>query len=314
MKGRLLVFSGSSNKELARKVCDYLTIPLSACQISRFPDGEIDVKVGEDVRGSDVFVVQSTCPPVNENIMELLILIDCFRRASADRITAVIPYYGYARQDRKAEGRVPITAKLVANMISAGGADRVLSMDLHAAQIQGFFDIPMDHLFASPVLVDYIKRLDLQNLIIVSPDIGGVKMARAYAKRLGVEIAIVDKRRIGAEETEVMHIVGSVEGRNVVLLDDIISTGTSIANAAKVCRERGAKSVYIMATHAIFAKNCADKLAASGAKEVIVTDTVPVPEEKRKALPNLKILTIANLLGETINRIHRAESVSQLFV
>jgi ribose-phosphate pyrophosphokinase len=314
MKGRLLVFSGNSNKELARKVCDYLTIPLAACQINRFPDGEIDVKVGEDVRGADIFVVQSTCPPVNENIMELLILIDCFRRASADRITAVIPYYGYARQDRKAEGRVPITAKLVANMISAGGANRVLSMDLHAAQIQGFFDIPMDHLFASPVLVDYIKRLDLQNLMIVSPDIGGVKMARAYAKRLGVEIAIVDKRRMGAEETEVMHIVGNVEGRNVILLDDIISTGTSIANAAKVCRERGAKSVYIMATHAIFAKNCVDKLAASGAKEVIVTDTVPVPEEKRKALPNLKILTIANLLGETINRIHRAESVSQLFV
>jgi ribose-phosphate pyrophosphokinase len=314
MKGRLLVFGGTASRELARKVCDYLNIPLANASINRFPDGEIDVKANEDVRGSDVFVIQSTCPPVNENIMELLIQIDCFRRASADRITAVIPYYGYARQDRKAEGRVPITAKLIANLISTSGADRVLAMDLHAAQIQGFFDIPMDHLFASPVLVDYIKRLDLSNLLIVSPDIGGVKMARAYAKRLDVEIAIVDKRRIGAEETEVMHLVGNVEGRNVVLLDDIISTGTSIANAARACKKHGARSVYLMATHAVFSKGCAEKLAACDAKEIIVTDTIPVTDEKRKALPNLKVLTIASLLGETISRIHKAESVSQLFL
>jgi ribose-phosphate pyrophosphokinase len=314
MKGRLQVFAGNASRDLARQVCDYLNIPLAGCQVGRFPDGEIDVKVNEDVRGADVFVIQSTCPPVNEHIMELLILIDCFRRASADRITAVIPYYGYARQDRKAEGRVPITAKLVANMISTSGADRALAMDLHAAQIQGFFDIPMDHLFASPVVVQYLRQLDLANMTIVSPDVGGVKMARAYAKRLEAELAIIDKRRIGAEETEVMHVVGNIEGRNVVLLDDVISTGTSIAHAVKACRDHGAKSVYICATHPVFSRGCVEKLAACGARELIVTDTVPVPEEKRKVLPNLKILSIANLLGETIHRIHRAESVSQLFV
>jgi ribose-phosphate pyrophosphokinase len=314
MTGRLLVFGGSANRELARKVCEYLNIPPASAHISRFPDGEIDVKVNEDVRGADVFVLQSTCPPVSENLMELLIMIDCLRRASADRITAVIPYYGYARQDRKAEGRVPITAKLVANMITVSGAQRVLAMDLHAAQIQGFFDIPMDHLFASPVLVEYIRRLDLADLTIVSPDIGGVKMARAYAKRLGASLAIVDKRREGPAETEVMHMVGEVKDRNVVLLDDIISTGTSIVNAVKACRDKSAKSVYICATHAVLSPGCAEKMAACGAREIAVTDTVPMPDEKRRILPGLRILSVANLLGETINRIHRAESVSQLFL
>lgn len=314
MKGRLLVVSGSSNRALAQKICDYLNIPLANAQCNRFPDGEVDVKVNEDVRGADVFVIQSTCPPVNENIMEMLILIDCLKRASADRITAVIPYFGYARQDRKAEGRVPISAKLVANLIEAAGAQRVLAMDLHAPQIQGFFDVPMDHLFASPVMIDYIRRLEISNLMIVSPDIGGVKMVRAYAKRMEVDIAIIDKRRVTGTDVEVTHIVGNVEGKNVVILDDIISTGTSIALAARVCKEHGARDVYIMATHPVFAGKCAEKLAASGAKEIIVTDTIPLPEEKVRQLPNLKVLSVANLFGEAIRRIHRSESVSALFV
>lgn len=314
MKGRLLVVSGTSNRALAQKICDYLNIPPASAQCHRFPDGEVDIKVNEDVRGADVFVIQSTCPPVNENIMEMLILIDCLKRASADRVTAVIPYFGYARQDRKAEGRVPISAKLVANLIEAAGAQRVLAMDLHAPQIQGFFDVPMDHLFASPVMIDYIRQLEIANLMMVSPDIGGVKMVRAYAKRMEVDFAIIDKRRVTGTDVEVTHIVGNVEGKNVVILDDIISTGTSIAQAAKVCKEHGAKDVYIMATHAIFAGTCVEKLAATGAKEIVVTDTIPLPEQKAKQLPNLRILSVANLFGEAIRRIHRSESVSALFV
>ncbi|MBV8881286.1 MAG: ribose-phosphate pyrophosphokinase, partial [Planctomycetaceae bacterium] len=213
MKNSLLVFAGNANKPLAKKVCDYLSLPLGKIEISRFPDGEIDMKILEDVRGADVYVIQPTCPPVNENLMELLIMVDCLRRASAERITAVIPYFGYARQDRKAEGRVPISAKLVANIITASGATRALAVDLHAAQLQGFFDIPMDHLYAAPVLVEYFRQLNIKDLTIVSPDVGGIKMARAYAKRLNADLAIVDKRRSGPTETEVMHIIGDVEGR-----------------------------------------------------------------------------------------------------
>jgi ribose-phosphate pyrophosphokinase len=312
MKKGLIVFSGGANRPLAQQVCQFLNLDPGKVEISRFPDGEIDMKVLEDVRGADVYVMQSTCAPVNENLMELLILIDCLRRASAERITAVLPYFGYARQDRKAEGRVPISAKLVANLITAAGATRALSVDLHAPQIQGFFDIPMDHLYAAPVLLDHFKRMGLKDVTVVSPDVGGIKMARAYAKRLNADLAIVDKRRSGPTETEVMHVIGEVGGRNVILVDDMISTGTSITEAARACRKEGAKDIYICATHAVLAGKAVEKLAKAPIKEVVVTDTIPL-DGKEKDLPNLRVLTIANLLGEAIRRIHHSESVSTLF-
>ncbi|HLY73427.1 MAG TPA: ribose-phosphate pyrophosphokinase [Planctomycetota bacterium] len=311
MKNSLLVFSGNANRALAKKVCDYLGLPLGKIEISRFPDGEIDMKILEDVRGADVYVIQPTCPPVNENLMELLIMVDCLRRASAERITAVIPYFGYARQDRKAEGRVPISAKLVANVITAAGVSRALAVDLHAAQLQGFFDIPMDHLYAAPVLVDYFRRLDLKDLTIVSPDVGGIKMARAYAKRLNADLAIVDKRRSGPTEIEAMHVIGEVKDRNVILVDDMISTATSITEAAKVCRKKGAKEIYICGTHAVLAGKAVEKLQKAPVKEVVVTDTIPLDG---KEFSNLRVLSIANLLGEAIRRIHHSESVSSLFL
>jgi len=311
VKNSLLVFSGNANKPLAKKVCDYLSLPLGKIEIRRFPDGEIDMKIMEDVRGADVYVIQPTCPPVNENLMELLIMVDCLRRASAERITAVIPYFGYARQDRKAEGRVPISAKLVANVITAAGVSRALAVDLHAAQLQGFFDIPMDHLYAAPVLVDYFRRLDLKDLTIVSPDVGGIKMARAYAKRLNADLAIVDKRRSGPTEIEAMHVIGEVKDRNVILVDDMISTATSITEAAKVCRKKGAKDIYICGTHAVLAGKAVEKLQKAPVKEVVVTDTIPLDG---KEFGNLRVLSIANLLGEAIRRIHHSESVSSLFL
>ena len=311
MKNPFAVFCGSANETLAKKVCEYLSLPLGRLQFSRFPDGEIDLKLLEDVRGADVYVIQPTCPPVNEHLMEMLILIDCLRRASAERITAVIPYFGYARQDRKAEGRVPISAKLVANLITTSGAHRALSVDLHAAQLQGFFDIPMDHLYAAPVLVDYFRRLELKDLTIVSPDVGGIKMARAYAKRLNAGLAIVDKRRSGPSETEVMHVIGEVGGRNLILVDDMISTGTSISEAAKACRKEGAKDIYICGTHAVLSGKAVEKLSKAPVKEVVVTDTIPTAG---KEFPTLRVLSIANLLGEAIRRIHHSESVSSLFL
>jgi ribose-phosphate pyrophosphokinase len=312
VKKGLAVFTGNANRVLARKVADYLSLTLGKAEISRFPDGEIDLKVAEDVRGADVYVLQPTCPPVNENLMELLILIDCLRRASAERITAVIPYFGYARQDRKAEGRVPISAKLVANLITAAGASRCLSVDLHAPQIQGFFDIPTDHLYAAPVLVEHFRQLQLKDLTVVSPDVGGIKMARAYAKRLAAGLAICDKRRSGPTETEVMHVIGDVAKRNVVLVDDMISTGTSISEAARACRTHGAKDIYICATHAVLAGSAVEKLSKAPIKEVVVTDTIPL-DGKEKQLENLRVLSIANLVGEAIRRIHHSESVSSLF-
>jgi ribose-phosphate pyrophosphokinase len=311
MKNSLVVFSGSANKALSKRVTDYLNIPLASAEISKFPDGEFDVKVLEDVRGADVYIIQPTCPPVNDSLMELLILIDCLRRASAERITAVVPYFGYARQDRKAEGRVPITAKLAANLITAAGASRGLSVDLHAAQIQGFFDIPWDHLFAAPVLIDYIRRLELRDLVVVTPDVGGIKMARAYAKRLAAGLAIVDKRRSGPTETEVMHVIGEVKGKTVILVDDMISTGTSITEAARACVSHGAREVYLCATHPVFAGSAVEKIRKAAIKEVVVSDTIPLDG---KEFPNLKVLSIANLLGEAIRRIHKSESVSSLFV
>jgi ribose-phosphate pyrophosphokinase len=311
MKNPFVVFSGSANEPLARKVCEYLGLPLGKAQFGRFPDGEIDLRIQEDVRGADVYVIQPTCPPVNEHLMELLILIDCLRRASSERITAVLPYFGYARQDRKAEGRVPISAKLVANLITTAGAHRALAVDLHAAQLQGFFDIPMDHLYANPVLVEYFKRMEIKDLTVVSPDVGGIKMARAYAKRLNADLAICDKRRSGPTETEVMHVIGEVGGRNVVLVDDMISTATSITEAARACRKHGAKDIFICATHAVLSGKAVEKLAKAPIKEVVVTDTIPV---HGKEFPTLKVLSIATLLGEAIRRIHHSESVSSLFL
>ena len=310
MKKGLLVFSGGANPTLSTKVCKFLGLDPGKIEINRFPDGEIDMKIMEDVRGADVYVIQSTCPPVNENLMELLIMIDCLRRASAERITAVIPYFGYARQDRKAEGRVPITAKLVANLITAAGATRALAVDLHAHQIQGFFDIPMDHLYAAPVLIKHFRSLNVPDPVVVSPDVGGIKMARAYAKRLNAGLAICDKRRSGPTETEVMHVIGEVKNKTVILVDDMISTGTSISEAARTCRAHGANDIYLCATHAVFSGSAAEKIRKAQVRETVVTDTIPVDG---KDPGQLKVLSIAELLGEAIRRIHQAESVSSLF-
>ncbi len=310
----LKVFSGNSNPGLAKKICDYLDIPLGDAYIGRFPDGEIDVKVNEDIRGTDVFLIQSVCPPVNENLMELLVLIDCVKRASAARITAVIPYYGYARKDRKDEGRVPITAKLVANLITTAGVDRVLAMDLHAAQIQGFFDIPVDHIYAFPVLANYYKELDIPEVIVVSPDVGGIKIAKAYSKKLNIRMAVVDKRRIGPEETEIGFVIGEVEGKNVIMIDDIIATGGSIVQAAKVLKDKGAKDIYVGTTHPILCGSASEKLATAPIKEVAVTDTIPLNDRAKALGKKIRVLSVAELLGEAIKRIHTNQSVSALFV
>jgi ribose-phosphate pyrophosphokinase len=311
-KNRLQVFSGSANPDLARRIAKHLDIPLGGAEISRFPDGEFDIKVVDDVRGCDIYIVQPTCPPVNENLMELLILIECIRRASAERITAVIPYFGYARQDRKAEGRVPITAKLVANLLTTAGASRVLTVDLHAAQIQGFFDIPVDHLYAAPVVMDHFQKMKLDNVVVVSPDVGGIKMARAYAKRLGAELAIVDKRRSGPSETEAVHVIGNVQGRNAILVDDMITTATSITEAAKALRAHGVKDVWLCATHAVLAGRSVEKIRKAEASGTVVTDSIPIGNKNEDNL--FTVLSIAGLLGEAVRRIHRGESVSSLFV
>ena len=305
------VFSGTSNPELSKQIAEYLKIPLRKATISRFPDGEIWVKIDEDVRGRDIFVVQSTCSPPNENLMELLIFIDTLRRASARRITAVLPYYGYARQDRKDQPRVPITAKLTANLICTAGADRVLTVDLHASQVQGFFDIPVDHLFAVNVLVDYFLKMDFKDLVVVSPDVGGIKMARAYAKKLGAELAIVDKRRLNQSSTEVMHIMGDVKGKNAILIDDIIATAGSLVEAAATLRKHGCKDIYASVTHPVLSGPAIERIEKSELKGIIVCNTIPL--ENHKKHPKIKCLSIAPLLGEAIKRIHAEESVSSLF-
>jgi ribose-phosphate pyrophosphokinase len=305
----LLVFSGNSNKSLAERICAYLGIPMGDAQVGRFPDGEISVKIQSDVRGADVFVVQSTCAPVNDHLMELLIMIDALKRASSARITAVIPYFGYARQDRKDEGRVPISAKLAANLIEASGANRVLTIDLHAAQIQGFFDIPLDHLYAMRVFAKYVRKLELQDLVVASPDVGGMKTAWTYAKRFGARLAVVEKRRTSAENVEVGFVIGDVEGKNVILVDDLIATGGTIAKAAKLLREKGAREVFIMATHPVFCGRAIEKLREAPVKEIIVTDTIPVTAQ----IERLNVLSVAELLGEAVHRIHTNKSVSLLF-
>ncbi|HWB13623.1 MAG TPA: ribose-phosphate pyrophosphokinase [Pirellulales bacterium] len=311
----LKIFSGRANRDLTVRICDYLGLSVGAISIGNFPDGEISCKVDEDVRGRDVFLVQPTCPPVNENLMELLIMIDSCMRASAERITAVIPYYGYARQDRKDEGRVPITAKLVANLITRAGANRVLAMDLHAAQIQGFFDVPVDHLYAAPVLNDHFARMKLneEDVVVVSPDEGSTKRALWHAKRLGTRLAIVDKRRSSAEKTRQENIIGaSVEGKIALMFDDMISTAGSICGAAKKVHEAGAREVHVAATHGVLCGKAIENIEKAPIKSMVITDTIPLPPEKK--LPNIQVLTVAHLLGEAIKRIHRNESVSRLFV
>ncbi|MGA2030717.1 MAG: ribose-phosphate pyrophosphokinase [Thermoguttaceae bacterium] len=309
------LFAGRAHPELALKVCNYLGLPLGRAIMGSFPDGEISCKIDEDVRGRDVFILQPTCPPVNENLMELLIMIDSFKRASADRITAVIPYFGYARQDRKDEGRVPITAKLVANLITRAGADRVLAMDLHAAQIQGFFDIPTDHLYATPVIDEYFRAMNLneEDLVVVSPDEGSIKRALAHMVRLGGHLAIIDKRRSSAENTRQAHVIGSqVEGKVALIFDDMISTGSSICGAAQVMRDAGARMVYLAATHGLLVGGAVERLQQAPIDGLLITDTIPLAPEK--VIPKITVLSVAPLLGEAIKRIHSNESVSRLFV
>ena len=307
---RFKVLSGTAHPELAREICEHLDTRLAKTLIRRFPDGEIDLKIDEDMRGGDVFVVQPTCPPVNENLMELLLMVDALRRASSDRITAVIPYFGYARKDRKDEGRVPISAKLVANMIVTAGAHRVVTIDLHAQQIQGFFDVPVDHLYGKPALLREVRRLGLDNLVVCSPDVGGVKLARAWARSLEADLAIVDKRRLEASRTVVENVIGEVAGRNVLLVDDMISTAGSITEATRILKERGAERVYIVATHGVFCGPAFERLEKSPAEGVLVSNTIPVPPERPHLL---RTVTIAPLLARAIGRIHREESVSALF-
>jgi ribose-phosphate pyrophosphokinase len=314
MNGELKLFSGRAHARLAEHIANYLDIPLGKISINAFPDGEIIARVEEDVRGREVFIVQPTCPPVNDNLMELLVVIDSFKRASAGRITAVIPYYGYARQDRKDVGRVPITAKLVANLIEKAGVDRVVTMDLHSGAIQGFFDVPVDHLIAAPVINGYFLSLELprRDLVVVSPDEGAIKRCIPHQERLADGLAIVDKRRASATRTEQANLIGSrMDGKIALLIDDMITTGGSIAGAAEIVKRYGAREIYVCATHPVLCGEATKKLRESAIDHLIVCDTIPVPPEKR--LPNMKVLSIAPLLGEAIKRIFRQESVSMLF-
>lgn len=310
----LKIFSGRANQDLALKICQHLHLEPAAITLGKFPDGENYCKLDEDVRGRDVFLVQPSSPPVNDNLFELLIMIDCCKRASAERITAVIPYYGYARQDRKDEGRVPITAKLAANLIVRAGADRVLTMDLHAAQIQGFFDVPVDHLYAAPVLNEYFKERGLtgDKIVVVSPDEGSIKRALGHSKRLGGKLAIVDKRRTNALEVRQSAIIGGpVKGKVALLFDDMISTAGSIVGAAQLVHEQGAKEIHIAATHGVLCGPAIERIREAPVDSLVVTDTIPVPPEKQ--LPNMIQLTVAPLLAEAIKRIHHDQSISELF-
>ena len=312
---QLQVFSGRANPELAKKICKFMGIELADCRFSTFPDGEFHCKI-QDVRGRDVFIVQPTCPQVNDNLMELLIMIDTCLRASAERITAVVPYYGYARQDRKDEGRVPITAKLVANMITRAGADRVLTMDLHAAQIQGFFDVPVDHLYAGSVLNEHFLSLNIptKDIVIVSPDEGSIKRAVGHAKRIGGELAILDKRRLSADKIVQENIIGGpVEGKVALLFDDMISTAGSICGAAELVKKKGAKEIHVAASHGVLAGKAVERLKKAPLDSIVVTDSIPISAEKAAQLPNLKVLSIAPMMGEAIRRIHQHKSISDIF-
>jgi ribose-phosphate pyrophosphokinase len=311
--GELKLFSGSAHPDLAREIAHHLSLPMGQCRLRRFPDTEVSFQIDENIRGTDVFIVQPTCAPVDEHIMELLIMIDAFRRSSAARITAVIPYYGYARQDRKDKPRVPISAKLVANILSASGVDRVLTMDLHKAQIQGFFDIPVDHLFAAPVIIDFLARQNFPDLTIVSPDAGGAERARAYAKRLGGELAVIDKRRTDDGTAEVMNVVGDVVGRTCIIQDDIIDTAGTIVKAANALKENGASRVFACAVHGVLSGPAFDKIEKAPLEKLIVTNTIPLNGERAKH-GKIMSLSVAKLLSQAIRSIHEESSVSSLFV
>ncbi|MBP7747880.1 MAG: ribose-phosphate pyrophosphokinase [Phycisphaerae bacterium] len=310
----LRIYAGRSNRALAEKISQYLGYPLGRVQLDDFPDGEISLKLLDDVRGCDAFIVQSTCPPANTHLVELLIFIDCLKRASAKRITAVIPYFGYARQDRKDEGRVPITAKLVANLLTTAGADRVLTLDLHAAQIQGFFDIPVDNLSAEPVFSAYFHSLGSGPPTLVSPDVGNVKRARVYANRLGGELAIIDKRRVSGSEIKTMAIIGDVHDKAVLMVDDIIATAGTVVRAGELVRRHGARQVIVAATHGVLCGPAVERLAEAQFDHLAVTDTIPLSPAVVARLPQLTVLTVSELMGEAIRRIHRNESVSSLFM
>jgi ribose-phosphate pyrophosphokinase len=311
--GELKVFSGNAHRQLAQEIADCLGIPLGQARLRRFPDSEVSFQIDENIRGADVFIIQPTSNPVDQHLMELLVMIDAFRRSSAARITAVIPYYGYARQDRKDKPRVPISAKLVANLLSAAGTNRVLTMDLHKAQIQGFFDIPVDHLFAAPVIIEYCSKLQSSNLTIVSPDAGGAERARAYAKRLDAELAIVDKRRTEDGAAEVMNVIGDVRGRTCILQDDIIDTAGTIQKAAIALRDAGAERVMACAVHGVLSGPAIQRIEDSPLDQLIVTNSVPLRGEAERC-GKIRVLTVARLLGQAIRNIHEETSVSSLFV
>jgi len=310
---KLKLFTGRAHPKLAEDICRYLQIPLGRGRTELFPDGELMVRVEEDVRGRDCYVVQPTCHPVNAHLMELFIWIDTLKRASAEQVTAVIPYFGYARQDRKDAGRTPITAKLVANLLQKAGADRVVSVDLHAPQVQGFFDIPVDHLNAGPVLGKWLRSLNLANRVFVSPDVGNVKRAQVYANHLGGELCIIDKRRKSGSETEAVRIIGDVEGKNVLMIDDMITTGGTVVKACKLLKEHGVNEIYIAASHAVFAPPAMERLADCPFTKLAVTDSIPIGTRADAIKDRLVILTVAELLGEAIHRIHHKASVSALF-
>jgi ribose-phosphate pyrophosphokinase len=314
MEEKLLLFAGNSNPTLAQEIADYLGTSLSEAEVSQFSDGELFVQINENVRGADVFVIQSTCAPVNRNLMELLIMIDALKRASARRITPVMPYFGYARQDRKVQPRVPISAKLVADLITAAGAHRLLTMDLHAGQIQGFFNIPVDHLFAAPVLLQYFNEQSWasQDMVVVSPDAGGVERARAFAKRLDASLAFIDKRRTGPNVAKVMHVIGEVEGKDAILIDDIIDTAGTVVQAATALKEGGAQRIFASCTHPVLSGPAVERIEQSVLEEVVVTNTIPLREQA--VGKKITVRSVAPLLGEAIRRIHTESSVSSLFV
>ncbi len=311
MNERLKVFSGNANKDLTEEICEHLHVPLGEVEIGRFSDGEIRLQIMQNVRGDDVFLVQPTCPPVNDHVMELLIMVDALSRASARRITVVIPYYGYGRQDRKSEPRVPISAKLVANLITAAGADRVLAMDLHVGQIQGFFDIPVDHLYAMPVFLDYIREKNLEDIVVVSPDAGGVERARAFAKRLDADLAIIDKRRPRANVADVMNVIGEVKGKTAILLDDIVDTAGTLCKDAEALKTFGAKKILAATTHGVLSGPAIERLNKAPIEELMISNSIPL---KGRSSPKITVLSVAPLLAEAIKRIHEDQSVSQLFV
>jgi ribose-phosphate pyrophosphokinase len=313
MSGDMKIFGGRAHPKLTQEICDYLSMTPGEVTLYNFSDGEIFCQVEENVRGSDIFIVQPTCEPANENLMELLIMLDTFKRSSASRVSAVLPYYGYARQDKKDAPRVPITAKLVADLISAAGADRILTMDLHASQIQGFFDIPVDHLFAAPVMLEAIRKMDIPDLVIVSPDAGGVERARAIGKRLNAGLAIVDKRRFAANETEVMNLIGDVAGKTALVIDDIIDTAGTLTLTAAELHRKGAKRILAAGVHGVLSGPALDRIESSPIESILLSDTIPL-EEKLRRSAKLEPLSVAPILGEAIRRIHENSSVSSLFV